>query len=66
MDSYRSMTPDERYRLAVDMSDAVREIALNGLRARHPAVSTETLMRLFIEQVLGLRLPPQSAGGGRQ
>ena len=66
MDAYRSMTPEERNRLVVDLSDTARRIALDGLRARNPDASNEVLMRLFVEQVLGLRFPSQMPGEDRQ
>ena len=45
--AYAAMTPEERLRRASKLSLAVQEIALAGLRQRHPGAS---------ERELGLRL----------
>jgi len=36
MEIYRSMSPARRVEAAVQMSDAVWEMAADGIRARHP------------------------------
>lgn len=45
----QAMTPAERLGVAIGMSRAVRELALAGIRKRHPGASDrEILMRLAI------------------
>jgi hypothetical protein len=51
------MTGEERYRLSVEMSDNARDIALEGLRQKYPAHSQKALMLVFLERVMGWRLP---------
>ena len=58
-----ALTPQERYLLAVEMSDNVRDIALAGLRTRNPVISESALMRLYLERVLGWRVPAATPGG---
>lgn len=36
LDGLRMMSPQERLRRALEMSDEVREVAKAGIRARHP------------------------------
>lgn len=36
MEIYRRMTPEQRVRLAVEMSEEVMEVAAEGIRSRHP------------------------------
>jgi len=55
--AYRAMTGEERYRLGVEMSDNARDIALEGLRQKYPAHSQKALMLVFLERVMGWRLP---------
>lgn len=54
------MTGEERYRLGVEMGDNARDIALEGLRQKYPAHSQQALMLVFLERVMGWRLPPTS------
>ena len=55
---YRSLSPEQRYAIAVDMSDELRDIALAGLRARHPGLSPGDLVGLYVRDVLGWHFPP--------
>ncbi|HVI10661.1 MAG TPA: hypothetical protein VND65_20395 [Candidatus Binatia bacterium] len=36
LEIYRRMTPAERLRMALEMSDSIRNVAMAGLRSRHP------------------------------
>lgn len=36
IEAYRSMSPDERTALAIEMSESMRTVATDGIRARHP------------------------------
>ena len=40
---FRRMTPAERVKLALEMSDSMRNVALAGLRSRHPEMREEQL-----------------------
>lgn len=51
------MDGPERVRVAVELSEAVREIRLAGIRARHPELTRrEAVARLVLEE-FGVRLP---------
>jgi hypothetical protein len=53
---HRRLTPAERLRQAMDMSDAVRHFAVAGLRLRHPEYSETEITRALIELLYpGLR-----------
>jgi hypothetical protein len=60
--SYRSMTGDARYRLSVEMSDNVRDIALDRLRSKNPGLSQQAVMNMFLRSVMGWNLPGTSRG----
>lgn len=50
-DKLRSMTPGQKLALALQMSRTVRELAVAGIRQRHPHASNrEVLLRLAIVQ----------------
>ena len=59
-DAIRRRDPVERMRDALVHSEAMRELALSGLRARHPGRTTVEL----VELMLGERLVPRAAGDG--
>ena len=40
---FRRMKPEERLSLALEMSDSLRRVALEGLRRRRPELSDEEL-----------------------
>ena len=40
---FRRMTPAERVKMALEMSDSMRNVALAGLRSRHPEMTEEEL-----------------------
>ncbi len=53
LEAYRVMRPEDRLRLADQMSDEVRSLARSGIRARHPGNPTEAeveaeLARIFL------------------
>ena len=45
MEIYRRMTPQQRLKMALEMSDSIRNLALAGLRSRRPELNEEELMR---------------------
>jgi hypothetical protein len=50
------LSGEEKVRLAMEFSDAVRDIAWAGFCRRHPSVSEETLRVMFLEEVHGIEL----------
>ena len=48
---YRQMTPSQRVQIAVDLSDAVRETTLAGIRRRHPQYSESDVRDAFLRLV---------------
>jgi len=51
IDAYRAMTPDDRMALGVELSEAMREVTLDGIRSRRPGLDeqhvVEELIRLW-------------------
>lgn len=47
------LSPAERLRIAFDLSDAVRNLAVAGLRKRNPGLTEEELARALIELCYG-------------
>jgi hypothetical protein len=50
------MPPEERLRMAVEMSEEVRALAEAGIRARHPALSDREVQDALEELLLGSEL----------
>jgi hypothetical protein len=48
--------PEGRLRVAFDLSEAVRDLRLAGIRSSHPGASEAQLVRLFIFETHGLQL----------
>jgi hypothetical protein len=55
---YRKAGPEGRARLAVEISEAVRQTTLAGIRRRHPEYSERDVARSFLRFVYGLDLRP--------
>ena len=53
---FKRMRGEEKVRLAMAFSDFVRDLALAGLRSRHPAVSESQQRLLFIKEVHGVEI----------
>jgi hypothetical protein len=53
---YRKAGPAGRARSAVEISEAVRQTTLAGIRRRHPEYSERDVARSFIRLVYGLDL----------
>src|SRR5205814_1163348 len=51
LEIYRRMSPSKRLELALRMSDSVREIAVAGMRARHPEYN-ERQVQLAVNRLL--------------
>jgi hypothetical protein len=55
---FAAMSGDQKVRLAVEFSGAVRDIARAGFCSRHPSISEEKLRTLFFEHIYGIELVP--------
>lgn len=51
------MGGEARLLAALELSDAVRTLRLEGLRARHPGESEERLIRRLVREEYGIELP---------
>jgi hypothetical protein len=51
---YREAGPSGRVQIAVEISDAVRETAIAGIRRRHPEYSERDVALAFLRVVYGL------------
>lgn len=47
----RKMTPDQRLRKALELTEMGRRVFADGLRALHPELSDEDLRRLYLERL---------------
>lgn len=54
------MSGEERVRIALEMSDAVRDIRLTGIRAEHPGASEREVIRILVREEYGIELPGES------
>jgi len=50
LDAIRRISPVERLRRAFELSEAMRELALAGLRTRHPGLSEAELIERLLER----------------
>ena len=55
-DLYRRMSPARKFELICDTYEMGRQLALAGLRMRHPEASKDQLWRLWARQHLGREL----------
>ncbi len=53
---YRQMSPARKFQLICDTYEMGRDLALAGLRMRHPKASKDQLWRLWAQQHLGQEL----------
>ena len=60
---YRAMGAVDRCRVGIQLSDNCRDVALAGLSRRRPECSDQQLKRLYVEKVLGWRLPSAPDSG---
>lgn len=52
-DVFRRMTSEERLRLALEMSESMRNVALAGLRSRRPELPAQELSRELLHVMYG-------------
>jgi hypothetical protein len=55
---FRTMTMQQRFRLALEMSDSLRTIALSSLRSRRPDLDAPALSRELARIMYGLAPRP--------
>ena len=53
---FKQMSGDRRLLLAMAFSDCVRDIALKGMRRRHPAASEGELKVIYFKEMYGASL----------
>lgn len=53
LDAWRRMGPETRVRVAFEMSEDVRRMAAEGIRARHPDYDDERIRRALFRLLLG-------------
>jgi hypothetical protein len=51
--AYRQMAPERRAELALEMSDAIRSIAREGIRQRHPDYTPLDVSRALVRLLYG-------------
>lgn len=51
--AYRRLTPDARVAMAVELSESVRLIAIEGIRNRHPQYSDDEVSRALLALLYG-------------
>jgi hypothetical protein len=54
---FRRMSGERRMLLAMSFSDQIRDIAIEGLRRRHPSVSEENLKAIYFKEMFGVEIP---------
>jgi hypothetical protein len=53
---FKRMSGERRLLLAMSFSDQIRDIAIEGLRRRHPSVSEENLKELYFKEIFGITI----------
>jgi len=56
IEGYRKMLPSQRFHLALEMSETVRDLAKAGILKRHPGISDEELRKRLGALLLGREL----------
>jgi hypothetical protein len=54
---FKRMSGERMLLLAMAFSDQIRDIAIEGLRRRHPSVSEETLKAIYFKEMFGVTIP---------
>ncbi len=57
-----ALTPGQRLQIAVSLSQSVRELALAGVRQRHPHASLESVRWHFAEVLYGTQIATRAFG----
>ena len=56
IEGYRKMAPSQRFNLAMEMSEAILDLAKIGIMKRHPGITGEELRKRLGALVLGREL----------
>lgn len=62
LDALRRKTPPERFRLALEASDALRQIGMASVRRDYPRAGPQEILRRFAERWLGAELAARVYG----
>jgi hypothetical protein len=54
---FRRMTPEQRFKAAVEMSDSMRDLALTGIRSRRPELTEEEALQELMRKMYGSAAP---------
>jgi len=52
----KRMSGERRLLLSMSFSDQIRDIAIEGLRRRHPSVAEEDLKAIYFKEMLGVNI----------
>jgi len=63
---FKRMQGEEKVRIAMDLSDIVRDLALEGLKSRYPSASEAERRILFIKEVHGVEIVDFSGEGSHE
>jgi hypothetical protein len=55
---FRSMTAEQRLRMALEMSESLREVALAGVRSRRPGLDADSARRELLRIMYGFAPRP--------
>jgi hypothetical protein len=53
---FKRMSGERRLLLAMAFSDQIRDIAIEGLRRRHPLASEEDLKKTYFKEMFGIAI----------
>jgi hypothetical protein len=62
IEGYRKMSPSQRFNLAMEMSEAIRDLAKVGIIKRHPGITSEELRKRLGALALGRELSIKANG----
>jgi hypothetical protein len=65
LDVYRTMTPQQRIEVALGLSEEVRQLAIDGIRNRYPAMSDGQVHEEWLRMLHGPQLARLLAALGR-
>ena len=54
---FKRMSGERKLLLAMLFSDQIRDIAIEGMRRRHPLVSEESLKAIYFKEMFGVTIP---------
>jgi hypothetical protein len=57
---FRRMSGERRLLLAMGFSNQIRDIAMDGLRRRHPSVSEDDLKAVYFREMFGVMIPERA------